>query len=53
MDLLSRSFKYHRPRGLLGARRLDSNVYVQLGDEPNVAAGRLMLHEGLEAVGQN
>ena len=53
VDVLSRSFKYHRPRGLLGARGLDSNAYVQLGDEPNVPADRLPLREGLSAHGQN
>jgi sarcosine oxidase subunit alpha len=53
VDVLSRSFKYHRPRGLLGARGLDSNAYVQLGDEPNVPADRLPLREGLAAHGQN
>ena len=53
VDVLSRSFKYHRPRGLLTARGLDANAYVQLGDEPNVAADRLPLVPGLVADGQN
>ena len=34
--MLSRSFKYHRPRGLLTASYLDPGCIVQVGDEPNV-----------------
>ncbi len=53
VDVLSRSFKYHRPRGPLTMRGLDPNCYVQLGDEPNVPADRLALAEGMAATGQN
>ena len=53
VDVLSRSFKYHRPRGVLTMRGLDANAYVQLGDEPNVPADRLPLRDGLVATGQN
>lgn len=53
VDLLSRSFKHHRPRGLLTTRGLDANTYVQVGDEPNVPADRLALYDGLSAHGQN
>ena len=53
VDVLSRSFKYHRPRGVLTMRGLDPNAYVQLGDEPNVPADRLPLRDGLIATGQN
>lgn len=53
VDVLSRSFKYHRPRGPLTLRGLDANCYVQLGDEPNVPADRLALAAGMMAVGQN
>ncbi|MFL5336658.1 MAG: 2Fe-2S iron-sulfur cluster-binding protein, partial [Geminicoccaceae bacterium] len=53
VDVLSRSFKYHRPRGPLTLRGLDANCYVQLGDEPNVPADRLPLAAGMVAVGQN
>jgi sarcosine oxidase, subunit alpha len=53
VDVLSRSFKYHRPRGPLTLRGLDANCYVQLGDEPNVAADRLPLAAGMVAMGQN
>ena len=34
--IFSRSFKYHRPRGLLSASFLDPGCMVQVGDEPNV-----------------
>ena len=53
VDVLSRSFKYHRPRGPLTLRGLDPNGYVQLGDEPNVPADRLPLAAGMVATGQN
>jgi sarcosine oxidase subunit alpha len=35
---LGRSFKYHRPRGLLSFANHDANVVVQQGDRPNVRA---------------
>ena len=34
--VLSRSYKYHRPRGVLTASYLDPGCMVQVGDEPNV-----------------
>ena len=36
--VFSRSFKYHRPRGLLTATYHDPNAIVQVGDDPNVRA---------------
>ena len=51
--ILSRSFKYHRPRGALTMAGQDANTLVQLKDEPNVLADRLPISEGLEAWGQN
>ncbi len=51
--LLSRSFKYHRPRGVLTMAGQDANTLVQLKDEPNVLADRLEVSEGLEVWGQN
>ncbi len=51
--ILSRSFKYHRPRGSLSFAGLDANSYVQVGDEPNVQADTLPISEGLTANGQN
>ena len=51
--ILSRSFKYHRPRGSLSFAGLDANSYVQVGDEPNVPADTLPISEGLTVKGQN
>lgn len=54
---LGRSFKLHRPRGLLGAGREEPNALVQLEsggfDEPNARATLVPLYEGLKARGQN
>ena len=51
--LLSRSFKYHRPRGILSMAGHDANTLVQLPDEPNVLADRQPIEPGLEVSGQN
>src|SRR5262247_3063415 len=51
--ILSRSFKYHRPRGILTLAGLDANTLVQVGDEPNVLADRRAISEGLIVEGQN
>ena len=51
--LLSRSFKYHRPRGPLSMAGQDANTLVQLPQEPNVAADTRMIHEGMAVTGQN
>ena len=55
--LLGRSFKYHRPRGLLAAGCEEPNALVGAGrgsaHEPNLRATQLELHDGLEAVSQN
>ena len=34
--MLSRSFKYHRPRGLFALTAADTNTLVRVNDEPNV-----------------
>ncbi len=50
--LVGRSFKYHRPRGVMGAGIEETNALVQLlhpRDEPNVQATRLPLVDGLAA----
>lgn len=51
--LSGRSFKYHRPRGLLGAGLEEPNVLVQLGhgahSVPNLKATAVRLEEGLRA----
>ncbi|RRV10676.1 FAD-dependent oxidoreductase [Pseudomonas sp. v388] len=51
--LLSRSFKYHRPRGPLTMAGQDANSLIQLPREPNVLADTFALTQGLEATGQN
>lgn len=51
--LLSRSFKYHRPRGPLTMAGQDANTLVQLGGEPNVLADREAISEGAVVEGQN
>ena len=55
--LMGRSFKYHRPRGVLTAGSEEPNALVTTGlgpaQEPNVRATTLELHEGLMARSQN
>lgn len=51
--VLSRSFKYHRPRGVLTMAGQDANTLVQLADEPNALADRHPISAGLEVFGQN
>ncbi len=51
--LLSRSFKYHRPRGVFSMAGLEANTLVQVGYEPNVAADKRKITSGLEVTGQN
>ncbi|MCA0026877.1 MULTISPECIES: sarcosine oxidase subunit alpha [unclassified Mesorhizobium] len=57
VTLYGRSFKYHRPRGLLTAGVEEPNALVTVlkGEvrEPNVAATMVELHDGLVAVSQN
>ena len=55
--LVGRSFKYHRPRGIISAGREEPNAIVQLESgeitEPNVRATEIELYEGLSATSQN
>ena len=51
--LLSRSFKYHRPRGVMSMAGLEADTLVQLESEPNVAADRRMITPNLQVSGQN
>ncbi len=51
--LLSRSFKYHRPRGPLTMAGQDANTLVQLPSEPNVLADSHLLENALQVTGQN
>ncbi len=51
--LLSRSFKYHRPRGALTMNGLDANTLVQVADEPNVRADLHAVTPGLAVTSIN
>jgi sarcosine oxidase, subunit alpha len=51
--VFSRSFKYHRPRGLLTASYLDPGCIVQAGDEPNVRGAHRLVEEGMDVRAQN
>jgi sarcosine oxidase subunit alpha len=51
--LMSRSFKYHRPRAPLTMAGQDANSLVQLGGEPNVLADRQDLTSDMQIEGQN
>lgn len=51
--LLSRSFKYHRPRGVLTMSGDDANTLVQIGERPNVLADVEAIREGLTVTGQH
>ena len=58
IHLVGRSFKYHRPRGIMTAGSEEPNAIVQLHDntprtEPNVRATEVEIYEGLEASSQN
>ncbi len=55
--VLGRSFKYHRPRGVMSAGIEEGGALVTLGSGaariPNVKATQAEIHEGLEVSGQN
>jgi sarcosine oxidase subunit alpha len=51
--ILSRSFKYHRPRGILTMAGQDANTLVQIGGEPNALADRVAVADGMAVSGQN
>ncbi len=55
--LVGRSFKYHRPRGLLAAGSEEPNALVTLGHdaarEPNLRATQVEPYDGLAAFSQN
>ena len=53
VSVLSRSFKYHRPRGIHSLSGLDANTLVQVGPAPNRFADREPLAPDLEVMGQN
>ena len=51
--VFSRSFKYHRPRGLLTASFHDPGTTLQVDDEPNVRAGHRLVEAGMNVSSQN
>ena len=51
--MLSRSFKYHRPRGSMSMSGDDGGALVQVGDEPNVLADAREIEPGMTVTGQN
>ncbi|MCK0198674.1 sarcosine oxidase subunit alpha family protein [Ancylobacter sp. 6x-1] len=57
VKLVGRSFKYHRPRGIVSAGPEEPNALVELRSgarrEPNSRATVTELYEGLEATSQN
>ena len=57
MRMVARSFKYHRPRGILTAGSEEPNALVTVGSgsnaDPNVRATVQEIYEGLETRSQN
>jgi len=58
VHLVGRSFKYHRPRGILTADVTEPSALVQVGPdetitEPNLRATQVELYDGLVARSQN
>jgi sarcosine oxidase subunit alpha len=57
VHFVARSFKYHRPRGILSAGVEEPNALVQLEEgaytEPNVRATQVELYDGLRASSVN
>ena len=51
--IFSRSYKYHRPRGILTATYHDPNLMVQVGEDPNVRAGHRRIEDGMHVIPQN
>jgi sarcosine oxidase, subunit alpha len=55
--VFGRSFKYHRPRGLVGLGSEEMNALIGVGagarHEPNLRATQIELYHGLTAVSQN
>jgi sarcosine oxidase, subunit alpha len=58
VHLMGRSFKYHRPRGVLALGSEEPNALVGIGSQesrftPNLRATQVEIYEGLAAVSQN
>ena len=57
VHLVGRSFKYHRPRGIMAAGAEEANALVRVGAgayaEPNLRATQVEIYDGLVAESQN
>ncbi len=53
LRVFSRSYKYHRPRGLLTASYHDPGCFFQVGDEPNVRGAHRLAEPGMDVRSQN
>jgi sarcosine oxidase subunit alpha len=57
IKMVARSFKYHRPRGIMGAGSEEANALVTMGrgarQEPNLRATLIPARQGLEIRSQN
>ena len=58
VHLVGRSFKYHRPRGIMTAGPEEPNALIQLDrpggrSDPNLRATEIELYQGLRAASQN
>jgi sarcosine oxidase, subunit alpha len=58
VHLMGRSFKYHRPRGVIAAGAEEPNALVTVRrdgarETPNLRATQVDLYEGLDAISQN
>ena len=57
IHLTSRSFKYHRPRGIFSSGAEEPNAYLQISadnfEEPNVAAPLIEIFNGLDVKSSN
>ncbi len=57
VSLVGRSFKYHRPRGIMSASVEEPSAIIQLGSgayaDPNCKATQVELHDGLTAASLN
>ena len=51
--IVSRSFKYHRPRGIYDADGYGPESLVTVDDEPNLLADRVLARNGMDVRSQN
>lgn len=53
VSIISRSFKYHRPRGIMSLAACEANTLVEVNGAPNVYAEKHILKNGDRVCGQN